>query len=68
MQYLFRGCTGANVHLTECFRLRDQRNFIVYTLTEPRDTPDLTPLLPAAGTADVTSIDKNVGVEMALWV
>lgn len=35
-------------------------------LTAPRDSPPPTP--PAAGSADVTSIDKNVGVEMALWV
>lgn len=61
--------TGANVQLSECFQHHGQRNFIVYTLTGPRDSPHQQQHHPpAAGSADVTPIDKNVGVEMALRV
>lgn len=60
--------TGANVQLSECFQHHGQRNFIVYTLTGPRDSPHQHHHPPAAGSADVTPIDKNVGVEMALRV
>lgn len=64
MRCLYGGSTGANVQLSECFQHHGQRNFIVYTLRGPRDPSHRHP--PAAGSADVTSIDKNVGVEMAL--
>lgn len=73
---LYGSSNGANVQLSECFQHHDQRNFIVYTLSRPRDhlppsllpsrAPTDPPTPPAAGSADVTSIDKNGGVEMAL--